>query len=55
MAYRQKYDDGDTPPEKTWARALKVGYDEVAQEPVPDRFRELLERLEDAERARGPM
>jgi hypothetical protein len=51
MAYRQQYDDRDTSAE-TWARALKAGYDEVAQEPMPSRFRELLERLEDAERGR---
>ena len=49
MAYRQQYDDRDTP-EETWARALKVGYDEVAQEPMPGRFRELLEQLEKAEK-----
>jgi hypothetical protein len=48
MAYRHRYDDGDTR-EETWARALKVGYGEVAQEPMPDRFRKLLERLEDEE------
>ena len=51
MAYRQQYYDGDTP-QATWARALKVGYDELAQEQMPDRFRELLDRLEDAERDR---
>jgi hypothetical protein len=49
MAYRQKYDDRDIP-EETWARALKAGYGEVAHEPMPGRFRELLERLDDAER-----
>lgn len=43
-----KYGNDDTP-EETWARALKVGYDEVAQEPMPNRFRELLEQLEKAE------
>jgi hypothetical protein len=48
MAYRHRYDDGDTR-EETWARALRVGYGEVAQEPMPDRFRTLLERLEDVE------
>jgi hypothetical protein len=48
MAYRPRHDDTDTR-EETWARALKVGYGEVAQEPMPDRLRKLLERLEDAE------
>jgi hypothetical protein len=48
MAYRPRHDDTDTR-EETWARALKVGYSEVAQEPMPDRIRKLLERLEDAE------
>lgn len=43
-----RHDDDDTR-EETWARVLKAGYGEVAQEPMPDRFRELLERLEDAE------
>lgn len=35
--------------EAVWSRVLKTNYDEVVQEPVPDRFRELLEQLEDAE------
>ena len=48
MSYRLRYDDGDTR-EETWARALKVGYGEVAQEQMPDKFRKLLERLEDVE------
>jgi hypothetical protein len=48
MAYRHRYDDGDTR-EETWARALKVGYGEVARDPMPDRLRKLLERLDDAE------
>ncbi len=48
MAYRHRYDGGDTR-EETWGRALKVGYGEVAQEPMPDRFRKLLERLGDVE------
>jgi hypothetical protein len=46
--YGLKY-DGDDSREETWARVLKAGYGEVAQEPMPDRFRELLEQLEDAE------
>ena len=46
MAYRHRYDVDDTR-EETWARALKVGYGEVTQEPMPDRLRKLLERLED--------
>jgi hypothetical protein len=48
MGHGLKYDDCDTR-EETWARALKVGYRDLAQEPMPDRFRKLLERLEDAE------
>ena len=48
MGYRLKYGDDDTR-EETWARVLKVGYGEFAQEHMPDRFRELLERLDDAE------
>ncbi len=48
MSYGLKYSDDDTR-EETWARVLKARYGEVAQEPMPDRFRELLERLEDAE------
>jgi hypothetical protein len=48
MAYGPNYGDDDTR-EETWARVLKAGYGEVAQEPMPDRFRELLEQLEDAE------
>lgn len=31
------------------SRVLKTNYDEVMQEPVPDRFRELLDRLDEAE------
>ena len=41
--------DGDERREAVWARVLKTRYGEVAQEPMPDRFRELLEQLEDAE------
>jgi hypothetical protein len=48
MAYGPKYGDDDTCKE-TWARVLKAEYGEVAQEPMPNRFRELLDRLEDAE------
>jgi hypothetical protein len=48
MAYRPRHDDTDTR-EETWARALKVGYGEVAQEPMPDKLRKLLERLEEVE------
>lgn len=48
MGYGLKYGDDDTR-EETWARVLKARYREVAQEPMPDRFRELLERLQDVE------
>ncbi len=48
MAYGLKHSDDDTRGE-TWARVLKAGYGEVAQESMPNRFLELLERLEDAE------
>ena len=48
MAFRLQYDDADTR-EKTWARVLRARFGEVAKEPMPDRFRELLEQLEDAE------
>ena len=41
------YDDDRR--EAVWARVLRIRYGEVAREPIPDRFRELLERLEDAE------
>lgn len=42
------YDD-DERREAVWARVLKSRYGEVAQQPMPDRFRELLDLLEDAE------
>ena len=48
MAYGVQY-EGDETPKETWARVLKAGYGEVAQEPMPDRFRELLERLQETE------
>jgi len=48
MGYGLKYGNDDTR-EETWARVLKARYGEVAQEQMPDRFRELLEQLEDAE------
>lgn len=48
MAYGLKSGDDDTCKE-TWERVLKAGYGEVAREPMPNRFRELLHRLEDAE------
>ncbi len=34
-------------------RMLKAMYDEVAQEPVPDRFRDLLKQLEGKEPSKG--
>lgn len=40
---------GEDRREAVWARVLKTRYGEVVQEPMPDRFRELLEQLEDAE------
>jgi ADP-heptose:LPS heptosyltransferase len=46
--YRSRHDDDDSR-EATWARVLKANYDEAVQEPMPDRFRELLEQLKDAE------
>lgn len=48
MAYGLKYGDDETCKE-IWARVLKARYGGVAQEQMPDRFRELLERLEAAE------
>lgn len=35
--------------EEVWARVLRSRYADVAQQPMPDRFRELLDQLEDAE------
>lgn len=32
-----------------WAWGLRSGYDMVTEEPVPDRFRDLLEQLAEAE------
>jgi hypothetical protein len=32
-----------------WSAGLKAGYSKVAHEPMPDKFRELLKELEDAE------
>ena len=48
MAYGVEHNGDDTRNE-TWARVLKARYSEVAHEPMPDRFRELLERLQDTE------
>ena len=48
MANLLKYGDDDNQ-EETWARVLKAGFGKVTQEQMPDRFRELLEQLEDAE------
>lgn len=42
------YDD-DERREAVWARVLKARYGEVTREPMPDKFRELLDRLEHAE------
>jgi hypothetical protein len=41
--------DGDDSREATWARVLKANYDEAVQGPMPDRIRELLDQLKDAE------
>jgi hypothetical protein len=35
--------------EMAWAKGLKARYDKVAQQPVPDRFRDLLRRIDDAD------
>lgn len=35
--------------EMAWARGLRAGYDRLAQESLPDRFRELMEQLENME------
>lgn len=35
--------------EMAWSKALRFQYDGVAQEPLPNRFGELLARLDDAE------
>jgi hypothetical protein len=51
MTYGLRYDDDETR-EETWARALRAGYGEVAQQQMPDRFRKLLEQLKEAERGR---
>jgi hypothetical protein len=32
-----------------WAKGLRARYDRVKREPVPDRFRDLLKRIDDAE------
>lgn len=42
-------DNGDDDREIAWGAGLKGGYDEVAHEPLPDRFVDLLKQLEDAE------
>jgi hypothetical protein len=47
--YRSRHDDDDDSRQATWARVLKANYDESVQEPMPDRFRELLEQLKEAE------
>jgi hypothetical protein len=47
--YRLQTDDDADSREETWARVLKANYGEAAQEPLPDRLRELLEQLDDAE------
>lgn len=36
-----------------WGTGLRARYDDVAQEPMPDRFRDLLKQLEDAESRQG--
>jgi predicted metal-dependent hydrolase len=35
--------------ETAWAKGLRARYDQVARESLPDRLRDLLEKLEDAE------
>jgi hypothetical protein len=34
---------------RVWARVLKSRYNEVAEEPIPDRFVDLLKRIDVAE------
>jgi hypothetical protein len=47
-AYHADHDERET----AWGAGLRVRYDEVAHEPLPDRFRDLLEQLEEAESRR---
>ena len=42
-------DDDANEREMAWGKGLRASYNRVTQEPLPDRFNELLERLEDAE------
>jgi hypothetical protein len=35
--------------EMAWGAGLRAKYDAVAREPLPDRFRELLEQLDEVE------
>lgn len=45
----ERRDDHADERRTAWAAGLRAKYDEVAQEPVPDKFLELLEDLADAE------
>jgi hypothetical protein len=47
-ADERRHKDVDSP-ESAWARRLRARYDDVAQEPLPGSFRELVERLQDAD------
>ena len=42
-------DDSEDDRATAWAAGLGAKYNEVAEEPLPDKFRELLEQLEDAD------
>ena len=53
-ANEQRY-DGAEKPETAWARRLRARYNDVAEEPLPDRLRDLLERLQDADSRRPRM
>ena len=45
----ERRDSDKSEREMAWSKGLRSHYDQVSHEPLPDRFGELLEQLDDAE------
>lgn len=46
---RARSKSGENPREPEWTRGLKRLYDSVVEEPIPDSFKDLLDKLDSAD------
>ena len=50
----ERRDSDELEQQMAWSKGLRFRYDAVADEPLPDPFRELLKRLDEADAIRLP-